>query len=78
MNHKILSIWFVLIVCFAPLRLVYAETPVAAPDEQVFTRQLSKIEKQIQVLRANQKRIDEKNSEIKSELASLRVWINRR
>ena len=41
-------------------------------------KRLLKIEKQIDHIRENQKQIEAKNSEIKAELASLKIWIYRR
>ena len=54
-----------------------AESSAVQEDANVYKR-LLRIEKQIKTVSANQKKIEAKNSEIKTELANLRVWIYRR
>ncbi len=47
-------------------------------EEASVSRELLKVEKQVQEIKENQKKVDAKNAEIAAELANLRIWINRR
>lgn len=62
-------LWLVLPVC---TRILHAEENGSA------AQRLARLEKDLQEVRQNQEKIEAKNSEIKTELANLRIWIYRR
>ncbi len=55
-----------------------ASKPAGKQDGNTISERLLKAEKELRAISENQKKIEAKNSEIKIELANLRIWIYRR
>ncbi|MBI4388175.1 MAG: hypothetical protein HY582_03950 [Candidatus Omnitrophica bacterium] len=58
--------------------LLFSEEENAMCSDALLIQKLTDLEKKIEKVQQNQKLISEKHTEIKSELTSLRIWINKR
>lgn len=57
---------------------LFSEAESRVYSDEALSQKLMSLEKKVEKIQQNQRLISKKQGEIKSELASLRIWINKR